>query len=259
MSDLYYSTLCTEFYDLTKPEAGPREVAFYEKLVQSVKGPILEAMCGSGRLLIPLLRKGYAIEGVDISKEMLESCKRRCGQEVLSCQLYQQSLDGLALPKKYELILIAIGSFQLIQGREKVMKALELLKTHLLPGGSLVLETYVPWDAFKDYIEGSVLAVGSKPIRSERKAISSSGCEIVCKTETTVDFRQQLEISKTTYEKWSQGKKLQTEEEAYVVRWYHRYEMQLLLEKLGFTSIQIIDTSFELNEQAVVYRAFNQL
>lgn len=67
-----YLNLCTEFYDLTKAEAGPKEVAFYEKLLGTAKGPILEAMCGSGRLLIPLLKEGLVLEGVDNSSHMLQ-------------------------------------------------------------------------------------------------------------------------------------------------------------------------------------------
>jgi len=35
----------------------------------------------------------------------------------------------------------------------------------------------------------------------------------------------------------------------------HRFEMQLLLEKAGFSAVSIIDESFEQNEQAVVYVA----
>ncbi len=110
-----YLGLCTEFYDLTKPEAGLREIAFYEALIRASKEPVLEAMCGSGRLLIPLLKRGLVVDGVDNSSHMLKSCQKRCGEHSLQVQLYNQSLQTLSLPQKYDLIFIAIGSFQLIR------------------------------------------------------------------------------------------------------------------------------------------------
>jgi hypothetical protein len=45
-----YQSLCAEFYDLTKPEAGPKEIFFYRELLKDSDGPLMEAMCGSGRL-----------------------------------------------------------------------------------------------------------------------------------------------------------------------------------------------------------------
>jgi len=250
-----YLNLCTEFYDLTKPEAGPKEVAFYAKLLGTAKGPILEAMCGSGRLLIPLLKGGFVLEGVDNSSHMLQSCQKRCSDQGLAVQLYHQSLQKLDLPRKYDLIFIAIGSFQLIQNRKEAFDVLKNLHSALLPGGRVVLETFVPWDAIKDNIHGLVLMSESKEMIFEKTAHSADGSQIIHKSTVTVHFKEQIEKTQSRYEKWVQGVFSQAEEEEYVVRWYHRFEMELLLEKAGFSAVSIIDESFEQNEQAVVYVA----
>lgn len=66
----YYGSLCTELYELLHPEAPRKELDFY--LSYAAPGQrILEAMCGSGRFLVPFLEHGFAIEGVDLSAEML--------------------------------------------------------------------------------------------------------------------------------------------------------------------------------------------
>ena len=250
-----YLNLCTEFYDLTKPEAGPKEVAFYETLIRASNGPVLEAMCGSGRLLIPLLKRGLVVEGVDNSGHMLKSCQKRCEEQGLHIQLYNQPLQSLFLPKKYDLIFIAIGSFQLIHSQTEALKILQNLAAALQPGGRLVLETFIPWDAIKDNIDGNILADQSKKITVERTAHSPDGFKIINQSKMIVDFKKQLEITQTRYEKWIDGKLIHAEEEEYAVTWYYRNEMALLLEKSGFFSVKIIDTSFEQNEQAVVYVA----
>lgn len=55
MSFSYYGELCTEVYDLTK-EVGQSisgDIAYYRERLAGCRGPILEAMAGSGRVLIP--------------------------------------------------------------------------------------------------------------------------------------------------------------------------------------------------------------
>lgn len=250
-----YLNLCTEFYDLTKPEAGPKEIAFYAKLLGAAKGPILEAMCGSGRLLIPLLKRGFVIEGVDNSSHMLQSCRKRCSDLGLTVQLYHQPLQELDLLQKYDLIFIAIGSFQLIQDRKEALNILQNLHSALLPNGRVMLETFIPWDVIKDNINGSVLMNASKEKFFERTSFSSNGSRIVHKKTVAVNFKEQIEKTQSRYEKWDHEQFSHAEEEEYVVRWYYRFEMELLLEKAGFSSVRIVDESFEQNEQAVVYVA----
>lgn len=252
-----YMKLCTEYYDLTKPEADIKEVNFYENLLKTSKGPILEAMCGSGRLLIPLLKKGLVLEGVDNSSSMLQSCKKRCSDQNLSIQLYNQSLNNLHLPKKFGLIFIAIGSFQLISDRIEALQILKQLRSSLLPKGTLVIETFVPWDSIRDNINETILADKSKTMSFEKTAKGTGNSKIIHKSFVTTYFNEQLENTKSFYEKWIGEKHVQSEEEEYNVRWYYRFEMQLLLEKAGFSNIIIKDESFELNEQAVIYVASN--
>ena len=250
-----YQNLCTEFYDLTKPEAGPKEIAFYHDLLKTTEGPVLEAMCGSGRLLIPLLRTGLVIDGVDNSAHMLESCRLRCKDQHLPVQLFNQPLQSLSLPQKYNLIFIAIGSFQLIKDRAEAILILKKLRENLLPNGKLIIETFIPWDGIKEGINESILSDQSDPIISERKIHSPEGFEIINRSTVILYFKEQLEISQTRYEKWDHGELLLAEEGEYSVRWYFRYEMELFLENAGFSSIQIRDESFEQNPQAVIYIA----
>lgn len=250
-----YQNLCTEFYNLTMPEAGPNECAFYLDLLQDTKGPILEAMCGSGRLLIPLLKSGLIIDGVDNSPHMLASCRHRCQIQGFSVQLYEQPIENLSLPKKYSLIFIAFGSFQLISDRTEALRTLKNLHEHLLPGGKLVIETSVPWDGIKNCIHGAVLSHGSAPFVTEHKVKTPEGFEIINHATLNLSLTEQLVFNQTRYEKWDRGNLLLSEEEEYTIRWYHRFEMELMLEKAGFSSIEIKDTSFEENPQALVYTA----
>ncbi|MCE5316643.1 MAG: hypothetical protein LLG04_04690 [Parachlamydia sp.] len=186
---------------------------------------------------------------------MLESCSKRCAEQGLIAQLYNQSLKSLSLPKNYCQIFVAFGSFQLFSDRSEALQVLKNLRQHLLPAGRLIIETFVPWDEIKDTIEGDLLSDQSKAIPSERTAHSPDGSAIINRSQVTFHFKDQVEMCQTIYEKWADGQLILTEEEEYAFRWYYRYEMELFLEKAGFSNIQIIDASFEKNPQAVIYIA----
>lgn len=143
----------------------------------------------------------------------------------------------------------------MIHDEKEAFRILANLHAALLPNGKLVVETFVPWDAIRDNIHGSVLANQSEESFFEKAVDAADGSQIIHKSAITVYFNEQLEKTKSTYEKWADGRLSQSEEEEYIVRWYHRFEMQLLLEKAGFQSVRILDESFEQNEQAVVYVA----
>jgi predicted TPR repeat methyltransferase len=72
-----YGPLCTLFYDADKPVAPDSEVGWYAENLPKDAGPLLELMCGSGRLLVPLVEDGFKLHGVDFSAAMLASCEAR--------------------------------------------------------------------------------------------------------------------------------------------------------------------------------------
>src|SRR6516225_8849018 len=60
--------------DMSKPS---RDLVYFQERVKEGRGPALDIGCGTGRILLPLLAEGCAVEGVDISEEMLACCQRR--------------------------------------------------------------------------------------------------------------------------------------------------------------------------------------
>jgi SAM-dependent methyltransferase len=51
-------------------------VAFYAALAQETGGPVLEIACGTGRVAIPIARRGFAVTGLDVVPGMLERARR---------------------------------------------------------------------------------------------------------------------------------------------------------------------------------------
>ena len=75
-----YTKEIVQLYDIIvhgkeEVEAGKTELKFVEwafkKVCPRKVEKILDVGCGNGRFLLPLVRKGYTVTGIDISKDML--------------------------------------------------------------------------------------------------------------------------------------------------------------------------------------------
>lgn len=138
-----YGRLCTQFYDLDKPEAPEHELAFYWQHYAAQGGPALEVMCGSGRFLLPFAARGADIDGIDASAPMLEACRRALAQQGLRAGLYEQHAESLALPRRYRYAFIPGGSMVLLDIAAQD-RALARLAAHLESHGLLVVELPTP-------------------------------------------------------------------------------------------------------------------
>jgi SAM-dependent methyltransferase len=135
-----YGRLCTEFYALDKPAAPPDAFDFYLEYARRADGPILEPMCGTGRFLLPLLEQGFAIEGLDSSKDMLAACRARAAELGLSPVLHERGVDTLPSARQFSLVFIPSGSFSLLTDEAVVRKSLRAIHDSLLPRGTFVVE-----------------------------------------------------------------------------------------------------------------------
>lgn len=163
-----YKDLCTQFYDLDKPEAPQPALDFYWRRYEQNRGPVLEAMCGSGRFLLPFARRGADVDGVDASPHMLAACRRRIEEEGLTANLYEQFLQDLDLPRTYRFIFVPAGSFQLIPHADQ-LPALQALVRHMQPGAELALEMGFPGESRQD----------SSTPETVRRVTRPDGAEIV--------------------------------------------------------------------------------
>jgi hypothetical protein len=97
-------------------------------------------MCGSGRILIPLLERGFDIDGTDASPHMLQACRDHCRRLGLSPILHEQFLHELELPRQYGLIIIPASSFCLVTEQGQVRESLRRTYAQMLSGAKFVLE-----------------------------------------------------------------------------------------------------------------------
>jgi ubiquinone/menaquinone biosynthesis C-methylase UbiE len=119
------------------------EVEFLRPYVEAGQ-PTLDVACGTGRVLIPLLRDGFDADGTDISSDMLSLCRERAEHEGLAPNLYAQATHQLDLPRTYRTIVMC-GSFGIGGNPDHDREALRRLYRHLEPGGLLIVDEEMPY------------------------------------------------------------------------------------------------------------------
>ncbi|HYH47355.1 MAG TPA: class I SAM-dependent methyltransferase [Thermoanaerobaculia bacterium] len=120
------------------------DVPFFRGLCEGVAGEVLELMCGTGRLSLPLLQSGVRLCCVDYSAEMLDVLRRRLGEEGLEAEVCEQDVRALDLGRAFELLLLPFHSLSEILAAEDRALALASLRRHLAPGGRLVVTLHNP-------------------------------------------------------------------------------------------------------------------
>lgn len=218
-----YQALCTDFYELDKPEPPSDEFALYSKYAQEAKGPILEPMCGSGRFLIPLLKKGFDITGFDLSAHMLKLCQEKAEKAKLPLRVSLNSFESFSSPQLFQLIFIPVGSFCLLTQKAHAESALSKTRSLLAEDGKFVFE-----------IDTLNCIDDSQGDWKGKWIDKNDGSTLVLNTLTRFDEKSRIQHSLCRYELWENNQITRTEVEDFRVRLYAPEEMEQILNHNGF-------------------------
>ena len=119
------------------------DIPFYIETSKDIETPILELGCGTGRLLLPLARKGHKITGIDISQKMFDITKKKLMREPPEIKervsLVKGDMRTFELNILFGGTLIAFNSFMHLLTIEDQDKCLESIYKHLVPRGRLII------------------------------------------------------------------------------------------------------------------------
>ncbi len=131
------------------------DVAFYRLLADERGGPILDAGCGTGRLLVPLARDGHQVVGIDRAPAMLARAAwrlGRAGRPARSRALLARGDLG-ALPVagcRFALVVAAFHTIQHCESDAALAAFLDGAAAALIPGGWLAFDVFAPSARFLD-------------------------------------------------------------------------------------------------------------
>ena len=206
----------------------------FRGLIDRHPGRVLDVGCGTGRLLIPYLACGIAIEGVDSSEEMLSICRENAAGKGLTPTLHHQHMQTLDLPNRYRTIIVPGGSFHLVIKREEAAEALKRFYEHLEADGVLALSLDDPSEELREDALGRWI--------SRSMVTSPDGTEVHQERMTEwMDRAEQLSSTLIRYRVVRDERVVQEQVHTMKMRLYFRHEIQEMLERAGFREFAAID------------------
>jgi SAM-dependent methyltransferase len=132
-----------DVYDLVGKDI-PYGLDFYVGLAREADGPVLDIACGTGRILLPCLKAGVDIEGLDLFEPMLKTLRAKAAALGLTPRIHQADMSDFSLPRRFRLVMIPFNAFIHNMTQHAQIRCLELCREHLMPGGMLAFDTFFP-------------------------------------------------------------------------------------------------------------------
>lgn len=127
-------------------QSFPQELDYYIENAFCAGNKVLEIACGDGgNYMIPMAKKGFEVDGVEISKSMIERFydqTLRLPEKVKNrMNIYQADIFEYETDEKYDLITIPSTTICLLaDDEEKTKKLFQKIYSWLKPGGRFMLD-----------------------------------------------------------------------------------------------------------------------
>ena len=220
------------FYDAERPPVHDDELAWYAARLPRDGGNVLDLSCGSGRLLLPLLRAGFPAHGIDASSPLIDACSARVTAAGLATTLVRQAMDDINLPFRYGGAFAAGGVFQRLTDPVAARRALARVRAHLVPPGVLLLDLFVPSEGAQR------LGAALVEVRTARLA---DGTRIALRSETTTYSEERIARTRNRYVHRRGTAHLAEETESIALTWYPQDEIVEMVRDAGFASVEVVD------------------
>ena len=124
------------------------DVRFYGTLADERGGPILDLGCGTGRLMVPLLRAGHVVVGVDRAPAMLARATARLRRLAPHIRrralLLRGDLRRLPVRRQFRFAVAAFHTVQHLATDRELTRFFAGVARTLLPGGWFAFDTFAP-------------------------------------------------------------------------------------------------------------------
>jgi SAM-dependent methyltransferase len=124
------------------------DVRFYATLADERGGPILDLGCGTGRLMLPLVRAGHVVVGLDRAPPMLARAAARLRRLAPPARkralLLRADLRRLPIAAEFSFAVAAFHTVQHLATDRELRRFFMDVARVLQPGGWLAFDTFAP-------------------------------------------------------------------------------------------------------------------
>ncbi len=105
-------------------------------------GRALELGIGTGRIALPLQKKGTKIHGIDASEAMLAKLQDKPSSADI--EVVEGSFEQFQIDERFKLIYVVFNTFFALLTQESQINCFQCVAEHLSPDGVFLIEAFVP-------------------------------------------------------------------------------------------------------------------
>ena len=132
-----YDEHATEMFE---PAVVYAAVSFLAGLAGS--GPALELGIGTGRIAVPLSKRGVRVHGIDLSSAMVARLQTKPGSEAISVTIGDFTTTRVDMT--FSLAYLVYNTIENLTSQDDQVECFRNVASHLQPGGCFVIEVEVP-------------------------------------------------------------------------------------------------------------------
>lgn len=217
------------------------DVPFYRAMARRAGGPILELMCGSGRLLEPLARAGHHVTGVDVSPQLLGIARHKLAAAGLldRVELVEADVRRALPPGPFSMAIVGLNSFMHLETADDQLAVLNNMHQVLAPGGVLALDLYNP--------DPRELVRHNGEIVLDKIFALDDGTQVQKFVAQSIDLAAQTNHVMFIYDELGADGSVRRTALPFAMRWLYRYELEHLLARSGF-AVEAVYGSYDLDE-----------
>jgi ubiquinone/menaquinone biosynthesis C-methylase UbiE len=148
------------------------DIPFFLKETENLGGEILELMCGTGRVSIPLLEAGRNLVCVDYAQGMLDKFAEKIQGKNFNVELIKADVTTLDLGRQFNKILLPFHSLQEILDAALQLNALKSIYKHLSENGEFICTLQNPNIRLQN-ADGALRVIGKYKIDNSHYLIVS--------------------------------------------------------------------------------------
>lgn len=134
-----YEDFFVDFYDILSPEVP--ELDLYTKLSEKYGNKVLELGSGTGRILIPLYKRGIDIKGLELNEPMKNRAIEKLANEGIEERLiYSGNMCDFHIDEKFDLIISSFDLINHLVERSDFENMVDSVRKHLNDKGVFVID-----------------------------------------------------------------------------------------------------------------------
>ncbi len=133
VADLYDSYVQVDF-----------DIEFWKQETHTTNGKVLELMCGTGRIGLPLIDAGVSYTGLDYCRNQITQFEYKLASGDRQARLIFADARRFDLDESYDLVFIGFSSLSEVVDNQDKIKVLEGVRAHLKPDGHFTFSLHNP-------------------------------------------------------------------------------------------------------------------